>query len=198
MLGAYASFPALVISSFGFNQFNTLLVGLPSSVVSAGSLITWSLFARKYGGLRTIGMAVPLIPAIAGISTVYATTHGEYSKWGRAVSSSHSVLELPLMVQFAYWLVNSYAVCWPFLQGKPKPSMTDTLADRAQPTSVSTLPGTRNEVSFTSRPCSPLQQATLSDHSSFLRANPTTLGLWPSSLLSSASSSSLPVSSGDT
>jgi hypothetical protein len=90
-----------VIKSFGFNSLNTLLVGLPSSIVSAGSLFAWSLVARKYGGLRTIGMALPLIPAIAGMASVYATTYGDYSKWGRA---------------FAYWLVNSYAVCWPFLQ----------------------------------------------------------------------------------
>ncbi|ORY26794.1 major facilitator superfamily domain-containing protein [Naematelia encephala] len=96
-----SSFNTLVISSFGFNQFNTLLVGLPSSIVSAGSLITWSFLARKYGGLRTIGLAVPLIPAIAGMASVYATTYGDYSKWGRVV---------------AYWLVNSYAVCWPFTQ----------------------------------------------------------------------------------
>ncbi|GFZ49534.1 hypothetical protein JCM24511_07654 [Saitozyma sp. JCM 24511] len=96
-----SSFNTLVISSFGFNQFNTLLVGLPSSIVSAGSLITWSFLARRYGGLRSIGMALPLIPAIAGMASVYATTYGDYSKWGRAV---------------AYWLVNSYAVCWPFLQ----------------------------------------------------------------------------------
>lgn len=92
---------ALVVSSFGFDQFNTLLVALPSSIVSAGSLFVWSVIARKYGGLRTLGMSLPLIPAIAGIATVYATTYGDYSKWGRV---------------FAYWLNNSYAVCFPFLE----------------------------------------------------------------------------------
>ncbi|WWD20510.1 hypothetical protein CI109_104986 [Kwoniella shandongensis] len=96
-----SSFNTLVISSFGFNQFNTLLAGLPSSIVSAGSLLAWGIAARKYGGLRTLGMVLPLIPAIAGISAVYATTYGNHPKWGRA---------------FCYWLINSYAVTWPFLQ----------------------------------------------------------------------------------
>ena len=96
-----SSFNTLVVSSFGFNQFNTLLVALPSSIVSAGSLFIWSMLARRYGGLRTLGMSLPLIPAIAGIATVYATTYGDYSKWGRV---------------FAYWLNNSYAVCFPFLE----------------------------------------------------------------------------------
>ncbi|WVQ63084.1 uncharacterized protein L199_001235 [Kwoniella botswanensis] len=96
-----SSFNTLVISSFGFNQFNTLLAGLPSSIVSAGSLLAWGIAARKYGGLRTLGMVLPLIPAIAGIAAVYATTHGNHPKWGRAV---------------AYWLINSYAVTWPFFQ----------------------------------------------------------------------------------
>lgn len=43
-------------------------------------------------------MSGPLLLAIAGLSAVYATEdHG--GKWGRV---------------FAYWMINSYAVTWPF------------------------------------------------------------------------------------
>lgn len=93
--GGLSSFGSLVISGFGFDSFKTLLIGLPSSVVSAGSMIAWGIFSLKYKELRTLGMIVPLIPAIAGIAAVYGTNGTGANKYGRVV---------------AYWLINSYAV----------------------------------------------------------------------------------------
>lgn len=93
--GGLTSFGSLVISGFGFDSFRTLLIGLPSSVVSAGSMIVWGTCSLKYGNLRTWGMIVPLLPAIAGIAAVYATMDTGANKYGRVV---------------AYWLINSYAV----------------------------------------------------------------------------------------
>ncbi|KAL3461630.1 major facilitator superfamily domain-containing protein [Aspergillus heterothallicus] len=98
--GGLTNFGSLVISGLGFGKFETLLVGLPSSVVSAGSMIVWAYFSTRYEGLRTWGMIGPMIPAIAGIASVYATNNvPSANKWGRLV---------------AYWLINSYAVTWPF------------------------------------------------------------------------------------
>ncbi|KAH9886180.1 major facilitator superfamily domain-containing protein [Xylariomycetidae sp. FL2044] len=118
--GGLTSFGSLVISGFGFDSFRTLLIGLPSSVVSAGSMIVWGIFSMKYGNLRTWGMIIPLLPAIAGIAAVYATLDSDANKYGRA---------------FAYWLINSYAVTWPFVltivgqnvAGHTKRAFTNTL-----------------------------------------------------------------------
>jgi MFS transporter, ACS family, allantoate permease len=93
--GGLTNFGTLVIKGFGFNSFHTLLIGLPTSVVSAGSMLIWGYFSIKYGNLRTWGMIVPLIIAIAGVSAVYATQGTDASPYGRVV---------------AYWLINSYSV----------------------------------------------------------------------------------------
>lgn len=93
--GGLTSFGSLVVSGFGFDSFRTLLIGLPSSVVSAGSMIVWGTFSIKHGNLRTWGMIIPLLPAIAGIAAVYGTMNTDANKYGRVV---------------AYWLINSYAV----------------------------------------------------------------------------------------
>ncbi|EMR64278.1 putative allantoate permease protein [Eutypa lata UCREL1] len=118
--GGLTSFGSLVISGFGFDPFRTLLIGLPSSVVSAGSMVVWGFFSIKYGNLRTWGMIVPLLPAIAGIAAVYGTMGTDANKYGRVV---------------AYWLINSYAVTWPFcltivgqnIAGHTKRAFTNTL-----------------------------------------------------------------------
>ncbi|KAL3420353.1 allantoate permease [Phlyctema vagabunda] len=118
--GGLSSFGSLVISGFGFNKFKTLLIGLPSSVVSAGSMIVWGYFSMKHGNLRTWGMIVPLFPAIAGIAAVYGTSGTGANKYGRVV---------------AYWLINSYAVTWPFcltivgqnVAGHTKRAFTNTM-----------------------------------------------------------------------
>ncbi|EOO00242.1 putative mfs allantoate transporter protein [Phaeoacremonium minimum UCRPA7] len=118
--GGLTSFGSLVISGFGFDSFKTLLIGLPSSVVSAGSMVVWGSFSIKYGNLRTYGMIVPLLPAIAGIAAVYGTMDTGANKYGRVL---------------AYWLINSYAVTWPFvltivgqnIAGHTKRATTNTL-----------------------------------------------------------------------
>lgn len=118
--GGLTSFGSLVVSGFGFDSFRTLLIGLPSSVVSAGSMIVWGTFSIKHGNLRTWGMIIPLMPAIAGIAAVYGTMNTDANKYGRVV---------------AYWLINSYAVTWPFvltiigqnIAGHTKRAFTNTL-----------------------------------------------------------------------
>ena len=106
--GGLTNFGALVVSGLGFNSFQTLLINLPYSVVSCGSMVAWGLLSLKYGNLRTLGMLIPLLPALAGISAIYGTMNTDANKYGRVV---------------AYWLINSYAVtvcdrvffsCFPF------------------------------------------------------------------------------------
>ncbi|KAF2446695.1 hypothetical protein P171DRAFT_519071 [Karstenula rhodostoma CBS 690.94] len=98
--GGLTNFSSLVIQGLGFDRFGTLLIGMPSSIVSSGSMVVWGLFSIKYGHLRTWGMIIPLLPAIADIAIVYGTMNTDANKYGRVV---------------AYWLINSYAVTWPFL-----------------------------------------------------------------------------------
>lgn len=93
--GGLTSFGSLVISGLGFSRFHTLLIGMPSSIVSSGSMLIWGSLSLKYGNLRTWGMIVPLLPAIAGIAAVYGTMNTDANKYGRVV---------------AYWMINSYAV----------------------------------------------------------------------------------------
>jgi MFS family permease len=93
--GGLTSFGSLVISGLGFSRFHTLLIGMPSSIVSSGSMLLWGSLSLKYGNLRTWGMIVPLLPAIAGIAAVYGTMNTDANKYGRVV---------------AYWMINSYAV----------------------------------------------------------------------------------------
>jgi ACS family allantoate permease-like MFS transporter len=93
--GGLTNFGSLVVQGLGFDRFGTLLIGMPSSIVSSGSMIVWGLFSIKYGHLRTWGMIIPLLPAIAGIAAVYGTMNTDANKYGRVV---------------AYWLINSYAV----------------------------------------------------------------------------------------
>ena len=40
--GGLTSFNQLVIKGFGFTAFQTLLVGMPQSIVSSGSMVVWS------------------------------------------------------------------------------------------------------------------------------------------------------------
>ena len=40
--GGLTSFNQLVIKGFGFTTFQTLLVGMPQSIVSSGSMVVWS------------------------------------------------------------------------------------------------------------------------------------------------------------
>ncbi|KAK6075989.1 allantoate permease [Seiridium cupressi] len=118
--GGLTSFGSLVVSGFGFDSFRTLLIGLPSSAVSAGSMIVWGTFSLKHGNLRTWGMIIPLLPAIAGIAAIYGTMNTGANKYGRVV---------------AYWLINSYAVTWPFvltiigqnIAGHTKRAFTNTM-----------------------------------------------------------------------
>ncbi|KAF4125412.1 MFS family permease [Geosmithia morbida] len=118
--GGLTNFGSLVTSGMGFGTFHTLLIGLPSSIVSSGSILAWGLISRRHENTRTLGMIIPLLPAIAGISAVYGTMDTGANKYGRVI---------------AYWLINSYAVTWPFvltiigqnIAGHTKRATTNTL-----------------------------------------------------------------------
>ncbi|KAH8885747.1 MFS general substrate transporter [Thozetella sp. PMI_491] len=118
--GGITNFGTLVIKGFGFDSFRTLLIGLPTSVVGAGSMLIWGYFSTKYDNLRTWGMIIPMIIAIAGIGAVYGTQDTGASPYGRVV---------------AYWLINSYSVTTPFslamvgqnIAGHTKRAVTNTL-----------------------------------------------------------------------
>lgn len=96
--GGLTNFGTLVLSDIVENRVQTIAVGVGSSFFSSGQMLIFSIFSMKFNNFRTIGMSFPLLLAIAGLSAVYATEeHG--AKWGRV---------------FAYWMINSYAVTWPF------------------------------------------------------------------------------------
>jgi ACS family allantoate permease-like MFS transporter len=93
--GGLTNFGTLVVASFEFSNFHTLLILLPASVVSAGSMVVWGSFSMKHGDLRTWGMIIPLLPAIAGMAALLGTSGTSANRYGRVV---------------AFWWVNSYAV----------------------------------------------------------------------------------------
>lgn len=96
--GGLTNFGSLVLSDIIHGRLETIAVGVGKSFFSSGQMLIYSLFALKYNNLRTIGMSMPILLAIAGLSAVYATEdHG--AKWGRV---------------FAYWMINSYSATWPF------------------------------------------------------------------------------------
>lgn len=98
--GGLTNFNTLVISSFHFDHFQTILVGLPSSFFSAGQMWFWVYAGKYFKNLRTWGLTLPMCIAIIGISIVYGTENSNANKWGRV---------------FAYWMINSYAVQFPFV-----------------------------------------------------------------------------------
>jgi ACS family allantoate permease-like MFS transporter len=93
--GGLTNFGTLVVAGFGFSNFHTLLILLPASVVSAGSMVVWGYFSMKYGNLRTWGMIIPLLLAIVGMAALLGTSGTGANRYVRVV---------------AFWLVNSYAV----------------------------------------------------------------------------------------
>jgi ACS family allantoate permease-like MFS transporter len=107
--GGLTNFGTLVVAGFGFSNFQTLLILLPASVVSAGSMIVWGYFSMKHGNLRTWGMIIPLLPAIVGMAALLGTSGASANRYGRVV---------------AFWLVNSYAVT---VSSPPKSRGTGTL-----------------------------------------------------------------------
>lgn len=96
--GGLTNFGNLVLADIVHSRLQSILVGMGLSFFSSGQMLIFSLFTSRYNNLRTIGMTWPMILAIAGLSAVYATENSG-AKWGRV---------------FAYWMINSYAVTWPF------------------------------------------------------------------------------------
>ncbi|ODV88114.1 hypothetical protein CANARDRAFT_26270 [[Candida] arabinofermentans NRRL YB-2248] len=98
--GGLTNFNTLVLKSFDFGSRETVLVNLPWSFFSAGQMWVWAFFGMKYKNLRVLGLIIPMIIAIIGLSIVYATEGGGANKWGRV---------------FAYWMINSCSAAFPFI-----------------------------------------------------------------------------------
>lgn len=96
--GGLTNFNTLVLSSFNFDKYTTILVNLPWSFFSAGQMWIWAFFGIYFKNLRILGLTIPMIIAIIGLSIVYATEDGGAAKWGRV---------------FAYWMINSCSASFP-------------------------------------------------------------------------------------
>lgn len=97
--GGLTNFNTLVLSSFNFDKYTTILVNLPWSFFSAGQMWIWAFFGIYFKNLRILGLTIPMIIAVIGLSIVYATEDGGASKWGRV---------------FAYWMINSCSAAFPY------------------------------------------------------------------------------------
>ena len=63
--GAVSSFQSIIISSFGFDEYETLLLNLPSAAVAFLSVLFGTLWAGKYNA-RCIGIICLVIPTMVG------------------------------------------------------------------------------------------------------------------------------------
>lgn len=64
--GAISTFSTLVISGFGFDSFTSLLLIIPLGGVTFVSVLSSSVFLRKFDGWRFYMMILCTIPALAG------------------------------------------------------------------------------------------------------------------------------------
>ncbi|KAG7842908.1 hypothetical protein KL942_000004 [Ogataea angusta] len=118
--GGLTNFNTIVLQSFDFDKYTTLLVNLPWSFFSAGQMWVWVIVGQKFKNLRIAGLIIPMCIAITGLSIVYATEGGGANKWGRV---------------FAYWMINSCSATYPFamtltgqlISGHTKQSFTNAL-----------------------------------------------------------------------
>ncbi|KAH8925192.1 MFS general substrate transporter [Atractiella rhizophila] len=82
--GVVSNFSSIIIKGFGFNQFQTTLLDIPSSVLQIISLVGSGYLAGKFPNSRVILMAVGNITCIIAASVL---TYGPQSeKWGRLVA----------------------------------------------------------------------------------------------------------------
>lgn len=63
--GAVSSFQSIIISSFGFDEYETLLLNLPSAAVAFFSVLFGTLWAGKYNA-RCIAIIILIIPTLIG------------------------------------------------------------------------------------------------------------------------------------
>lgn len=117
--GGLTNFNTLVLSSFNFDKYTTILVNLPWSFFSAGQMWVWAFFGIYFKNLRILGLTIPMIIAIIGLAIVYGTENGGAEKWGRV---------------FCYWMINSCSAAFPFamnltgqlISGHTKQSFTNS------------------------------------------------------------------------
>ncbi|KAG7911784.1 hypothetical protein KL906_001105 [Ogataea polymorpha] len=118
--GGLTNFNTLVLESFDFDKYTTLLVNLPFSISSAGQMWVWVFAGRYFKNLRIAGLTIPMVIAIIGMAIVYGTENGGANKWGRV---------------FSYWMINSCSAAFPFainmtgqlVSGHTKQSFTNAL-----------------------------------------------------------------------
>ena len=117
--GGLTNFNTLVLSSFNFSKYETILVNLPWSFFSAGQMWVWAFFGIYFKNLRILGLTIPMIIAMIGLAIVYGTEDGNADKWGRV---------------FAYWMINSCSASFPYamnmtgqlISGHTKQSFTNS------------------------------------------------------------------------
>lgn len=117
--GGLTNFNTLVLSSFNFDKYTTILVNLPWSFFSAGQMWIWAFFGIYFKNLRILGLTIPMVIAIIGLAIVYGTEDGGAEKWGRV---------------FAYWMINSCSAAFPYamnltgqlISGHTKQSFTNS------------------------------------------------------------------------
>lgn len=98
--GGLSNFGTLVLSSFHFDHYQTIVVGIPNMIFSTGQMWIWMYLGKRYTNIRTWGLTIPMVIAITGIAIVYGTENSSANRWGRV---------------FAYWMINSYAAQFPFI-----------------------------------------------------------------------------------
>ncbi|GME85056.1 unnamed protein product [Ambrosiozyma monospora] len=99
--GGLTNFNTLVLKSFNFDSYTTLLVNIPWSVFSAGQMWVWAATGLYFKNQRVAGLIIPMVIAIIGMAIVYGTENSEgVNKWGRV---------------FAYWMINSCSAAFPFI-----------------------------------------------------------------------------------
>ncbi|KAE8153636.1 MFS general substrate transporter [Aspergillus avenaceus] len=81
--GGITNFSSLVIASFGFDTFNTLLYTIPMSVVALAFLLASALTCNRFHGLRCYWMIVTLGISLVGILLMRQLPTER--KWGRLV-----------------------------------------------------------------------------------------------------------------
>ncbi|KAB8230794.1 major facilitator superfamily domain-containing protein [Aspergillus alliaceus] len=81
--GGVTNFSSLVIASFGFNTFDTLLYTIPMAAVALAFLLASALTCNSFRGLRCYWMIITLIVSLIGILLMRQLPVEK--KWGRLV-----------------------------------------------------------------------------------------------------------------
>ncbi|KAL2866586.1 major facilitator superfamily domain-containing protein [Aspergillus lucknowensis] len=96
--GGTTSFNTLIINSFGYDEFQTILMGMPASAFQLATVILTALFTSYIRKSRLIAMTIIFLMAIAGILMVKLLP--EHRKLPRLAG---------------YWLVTAVAPAFPLM-----------------------------------------------------------------------------------